>query len=439
MVRKSSDSSGASHSASLPTETSFTETYLDALADCITHATPPRSALAALAHFQEGPVDFSAIDLDELRAFVKDHYPAIARLCTQKNHAVRYAALLALGGADDRRAATVIVAALRNPRSPYDHDFAYMAAGQLRARGVAWFTDIALDGPPEDRAAALSCIGLARSPDVAIAALDRVAQRHGSSVALFSALFNVHDVRALPLAIAGLDDESPEVRMNAVGVVHQCVRIARETGAKLSVAHKSIARSVERLLIDPRMWIEPADPWASAFAWTLGILADCEPPVAERVARSALASKVRPERQREAFSLLRSLPYSPAIEGAVLPLTKGAGRENALLAATVLSKSPDEKTRRKALETLHDKVLAGGGVDALWHDVVDALGQDPGAIDHWLAQAARERKKPRSALRDRVARAIEHLAFDHDDAWTEALLARCDERLAAAVRKLVQD
>lgn len=414
-----------------------TATFLDALADCITHSAPPRAALSALAPFDDGPFDFGAIDVDELRAFVKDHYPAIARLCVHKHDAVRHASLWALGGADDPRAAAVIVASLRNPRSRYDHDFAYMAAGQLRAKGVAWFTDIALDGSPDDRAAALSCIGLARSPDVAIAALERIARRHGSSVALFGALYNAHDVRALPLAMTGIEDDSPHVRASAVGVVHECVRISRETSAKLSLTDNAIARAVERLLIDPRMWLEAEDPWASAFSWTLAILADCDRPVAERVARSALSTKVRPERQREAFSLLRSMPYSPAIEAAVLPFTKGGAREHALLAATVLCKSPDEKTRKTALATLHSKVLAGGSVDAHWHDAVDALGQDPTAIDHWIAQAAREKKKPRSPVRDRVARAIEHLAFDHDDAWTEALLARCDPKLAETVQKLL--
>lgn len=436
MVRKSSDSPLSRDD--VPARAAIdTSTFLDALADCITHSAPPRAAVSSLAPFEDGPFDFGAIDVDELRAFVKDHFPAIARLCTHKNNAVRHAALWALGGADDPRAATVIVSALRNPISRYDHDFAYMAAGQLRAKGVAWFTEIALDGSADDRAAALSCIGLARSPDVAIAALERIARRHGSSAALFGALFNAHDSRALPLAISGLEDESPEVRTGAVGVVHECVRIAHETSAKLSLSDNAIARAVERLLIDPRMWLEAEDPWASAFAWTLSILATCDPAVAERVARNALSAKVRPERQREAFSLLRSLPYTPAIEATVLPFTERGAREHGLLAATVLCKSPNEKTRKQALATLHAKVLSGGNVDAVWHDVVDALGQDESAIDHWIAQAAREKKKPRSPLRERVARAIEHLAFDHDDAWTETVLARCDDRLAASVRKLL--
>lgn len=417
-----------------------TTTFLDAIADCITHSAPPRDAIESLAAFAESPFDAGAIDVDELRAFVKDHFAAIARLCTHKNDAVRQSALWSLGGADDPRAAAVIVAALRSPRAATDHDYAYMAATQLRAKGVAWFTDIALDGAAEDRAAALSCIGLARSPDVAIAALDRIARRHGPSVALYNALYNAHDTRALPLALAGLEDESPEVRMTAVGVVHECVRIARESSTKLATTDNSIARAVERLLVDPRMWTKAEDPWASAFAWTLSILAECDPHTAERVARSALTAEVRPERQREAMLLLRTLPCTPAVEAAVLPLASGkrARREQALLAATVLARSSQEKIKRDALASLHARVLDDGAIDAGWHDVVDALGQDEAAVDHWLAQAARERKKARSTVRTRVARAIEHLAFDHDDAWADAVIARCDERLADAARKLLQ-
>jgi hypothetical protein len=414
-----------------------TARLLSSLTACLPGRAPP-SALSALASFEALGGDVGAVDLDELRAFVRGHFDALVALCGHRQPAVRHAALWALGGAEDPRAAAVLVASLLSPKDFFDHDYAYMAAAQLRARGVEWFTRIALDGTASERAAALSCIGLARSPDVALAALTQIAAAHGHSAALYSALYNTHDPRALTLALAGLWHDSAKVRCEAVGVVHECVRMARDEGAKLSVSDDVIARAVERLFIDPGVWVSEGDPWASTFAWALGVLAHTDPATAERVARLGTSSPVLEARTVECFAQLRALPFTDAIERDVTPHLTAKSRAFRALAAMVLANSPREATRHGALELLHARVLDEGAIDPSWHDVVDVLGEDDASVDRWLREAKRDRAKPKSKVRDRVAQALEHLAFEREsdgDRWVDSVLARCDARLADALRK----
>lgn len=389
---------------------------------------PTKGARArrALAPFATYAIDVRAVDRGAVAGWVAGRWDEVAGLTRREDAGIRHAALWALGCTGSPRAVEHIVFVLTHQNDHHDHDFAYMAAAALGAVALGELRTIALGDDENARDEAVHALGHLHEQRVQVLpVLGEIARVRGHSSALHTALFNLHTVDGLTLALAGVRSQDTGTRLQALGAAHECLRLAQEQGRPVDGA--MIDEALGPTLDEPRIF-EQQDPWASMLAWSLEALAWAAAPAGRAGALRALSGA---KHRRVRLLALRALRFYP-LDRETLGAARAAlgGKEPELRGTAALVLRRDAALRARCEAVLLGRVARPGRHDEDWYDIVSALGGEEQAQASWVERWRRARA---SDVRRRLENAMMVSIFDRGEAAAEALAAlrtRCPPSLS---------
>ena len=215
---------------------------LRALEDAAAPATRARG-VARLRTFEGFRPAVDAVNREAVRDWVHPHLQTALALSRRPEARVRHAALWVLGESDDPRAVEGLVRALQHPQDEFDHDNVFMAVSRLGPSALPPLRRLAATGCVE----AVSCLGHVRG-DVA-GALDALRAAYDAGVRagqIYTSVFNLHDPRGLDLALHGVAELDPALRLDAMGALHECVSLAASRGRLGDIDRDAVARALDR-------------------------------------------------------------------------------------------------------------------------------------------------------------------------------------------------
>ncbi len=368
--------------------------------------------------------------------FVAAHRNAVERWMRDPHAGLRRAAMWSAGAARDGTLAASLLEAMRENYDDHDLDVANVA---LRSLGTAALPAIAeaLRGDDEAlREVAVRALGmLSGCAREALAVLADHVDARGFDRAVGAAIFNLHTSAGVSLALRGCTHDDPGVRMDAVGAVHECLRVAAVEETLATVEGDAVARAVAPLVEGAANYDDGEDPWASTLAWSLDALAWVRAPRGRDVALDALARAQTVAVRLRALLALRPFAKEPAVVAAVTPwLAQRRVGELRGGAALVLMACDDEALAKRARAAAMARLMRPGARDGDWQAIAETVGARGFAAPRLIRAWTREEDVP---VRRRLVDALMETVWRAHDgrAALDGLCRQAPANLARTLRR----